>query len=63
MIDEDYGQWALQCINCHNPHRQDQYRDHDPESRLEEGTPVGRWMNLRGWSFIQILQMSTATAF
>ncbi|MFC1684226.1 right-handed parallel beta-helix repeat-containing protein [Pseudomonadota bacterium] len=37
MIDDGYGNWAIQCITCHNPHKQEQYRAYDPESRLEDG--------------------------
>jgi len=37
MIDEDYGQWSIECRTCHNPHQQDHFRAYAPESYLATG--------------------------
>lgn len=37
MIDEDYGQWSLECRDCHNPHQQDQFRAYGSEAYLATG--------------------------
>ncbi len=38
MIDEDYGQWAIECVDCHNPHKQEQYYYYGAEAFLATGT-------------------------
>ncbi len=38
MIDEDYGQWAIECVTCHNPHQQEQVKYFGSEAYLATGT-------------------------
>jgi len=38
MIDEDYGQWAIECVTCHNPHQQEQIKYFGSEAYLATGT-------------------------
>ena len=39
VLDNDYGDWAVECRTCHNPHKQ-QFRsaDHGDEAYILEGT-------------------------
>ncbi len=50
-----YGNWTVQCVVCHNPHNQDQYRRYGRASYLFEGqvtavTENTLTMNGAGWS-------------
>jgi len=38
QIDEDYGQWAVECIVCHNPHKQEQKYYYGSQGYLATGT-------------------------
>jgi len=38
QIDEDYGQWAIECIVCHNPHKQEQNASYGAEGYLATGS-------------------------
>jgi len=38
QIDEDYGQWAIECVVCHNPHKQEQRWYYGSQAHLATGT-------------------------
>jgi len=38
QIDEDYGQWAIECVGCHNPHKQEQQYYSGAEGYLATGS-------------------------
>ncbi len=38
QIDNGYGDWTIECITCHNPHYQKQFRTYGSVSYLYQGT-------------------------
>jgi nitrate/TMAO reductase-like tetraheme cytochrome c subunit len=38
QIDNDYGDWTVECRVCHNPHQQKQFRTYGSASYLYSGT-------------------------